>query len=109
MPVYMIIEIDIEDEAMYSRYIDHVYHIVTHHGGRYLARSGEVMPLSGDWRPDRIVLIEFETFEQLQACFSAPEYRSLAPLRERSTRSRAIVVPHWAEERDQSSRKKRTL
>jgi uncharacterized protein (DUF1330 family) len=48
--------------------------------------------LSGDWHPERVVVIVFETIEQLRKCFRSSEYLALAPLRERSTRSEAIVV-----------------
>jgi uncharacterized protein (DUF1330 family) len=92
MSVYLIVEIEIEDENLYSRYVEGVADVVHGHGGRYLARGGSVTPVSGGWVPERVVLIEFDTAEQVERCFSSPEYARLAPLRERSTKSRAIVV-----------------
>lgn len=92
MPVYMIIEIEIKDHEAYSQYVDRVQAVVEAHGGRYLVRGGTATSLSGDWHPERIIVIEFETHDQLQMCFASAEYRELAPLRERSTTSRAIVV-----------------
>jgi uncharacterized protein (DUF1330 family) len=92
MSVYMIIEIAVKDREMYARYVEQVRDIVEKHGGRYLVRGGEVTPLSGNWHPERIILIEFETMQQLQGCFHSPEYLALAPLREQSTSGRSIVV-----------------
>lgn len=92
MSVYMIIEIQVEDEWLYAEYVEKVRAIVEEHGGRYLVRGGVVTPLSGDWNPERMIVIEFESNEQLRRCFGSPEYLELAPLRKQSTVSRAIVV-----------------
>jgi uncharacterized protein (DUF1330 family) len=92
MPVYMIIDITIREHDLYSRYVEGVAEIVEKHGGRYLVRGGKVTALSGNWIPERIIVIEFQTLEQLRRCFRSAEYLALAPLRERSTDSRAIVV-----------------
>jgi len=95
MSVYMIIEIDIKNEELYSQYVEKVPEIIDQYGGRYLIRGGEVTPLSGHWNPERIIVIAFETVEQLQRCFSSPEYLELAPLREQSTVSKAIMVESY--------------
>ena len=36
--------------------------------------------------------VEFDSKQQLQECFNSPEYREIAPLREKSTIGRAIAV-----------------
>jgi uncharacterized protein (DUF1330 family) len=51
-----------------------------------------VTSLSGNWHPERIVVIAFDSMEQLRACFASPEYRAIAPLREGSTNSRSIIA-----------------
>jgi len=92
MSVYMIVEITVKDSELYSKYVDQVREIVEKHRGRYLARGGKVTPLSGNWNPERIILIEFEADEQLQKCFGSPDYREIALLREQSTTSKSIIV-----------------
>lgn len=92
MSVYMIIEIEIKDEELYAEYVERVREVVVKQGGRYLVRGGQVTPLSGNWNPERIIIIEFETIEHLRTCFGSEEYRELAPLREKSTLGRSIVV-----------------
>jgi len=92
MAVYMIVEIQAVNAVMYAEYVRKVRSVVEAHGGRYLARGGRVLFLSGDWKPERLILIAFTSFEQVERCLASPEYRELAPLREASTRSRAIVV-----------------
>lgn len=92
MSVYMIIDITIRDDDLYSQYVEGVSEVVEKHGGRYLVRGGKVTPLSGNWNPERMIVMEFETMGQLQRCFRSAEYLELAPRREQSTDSRAIVV-----------------
>ena len=90
--VYMLIDIQVEDNEQYYRYVQQVGGIVRAHGGRYLARGGEVTSLSGNWNPERIVIVAFDNLEQLKKCFASPDYLRIAPLREQSTVSRAIAV-----------------
>jgi uncharacterized protein (DUF1330 family) len=44
------------------------------HGGRYLARLGEVQLLERSWNPNMIVIIEFPNLEQARAWYRSPEY-----------------------------------
>jgi N-acetylglutamate synthase len=92
MPVYMIIEIQVNDPGPYAEYVRRVPAIVERYGGRYLARGGTVTPIFGDWHPQRLIVIEFPSLDHLQRWQSSPEYQALAPLRERSTITRAIAI-----------------
>ncbi|MFC1735474.1 DUF1330 domain-containing protein [Candidatus Hydrogenedentota bacterium] len=92
MHVYMIIQIEIKNRELYFKYVENVREIVESHGGRYLIRGGEVTPVAGNWHPERIIVIEFETAEALRSCFSSPEYRQIAPLREQSAIGKSIMV-----------------
>jgi uncharacterized protein (DUF1330 family) len=92
LPVYMLIEITIHEPELYAQYVEQVSAVVERHGGQYLARGGKVTVLSGDWHPERVILIAFPTLDDLCACLSSAAYRALAPLRERSTSSRAVAI-----------------
>ena len=62
MAVYVIIDIAVRDEAAkgdYLQYVEKVRPIVEKHGGRYLVRGGRITPIAGNWKPERVVLIEF--------------------------------------------------
>jgi uncharacterized protein (DUF1330 family) len=92
MVVYAIIEITIEDNETYLEYVKTVRSIVEQHHGRHLIRGGTVSPLSGDWRPERLVVIEFPSSTDLRRCFRSPEYKRIASLRECSTTSKVVMV-----------------
>ena len=77
MSVYMIIEIKIKNNELYSKYVEKIPEVIKKYGGRYLIRGGKITPLSGNWNPERIILIEFVTVEQLQKCFNHLSISSL--------------------------------
>lgn len=90
--VYMVIDISIRDNELYSRYVKQVPPIIKKYGGKYLIRGGKVTSIAGNWNPERIIVIEFTSMQHLQKCFQSPEYAQIAPLRKQSTVSKAIVV-----------------
>lgn len=92
MAVYLVVEIEIKDQELYSDYVNKVYDIVTAYGGKYIVRGGRVMLVSGNWNPERIIMVEFPNIQQMQNCFQSPQYLEIASLREQSTMSKAIVV-----------------
>jgi uncharacterized protein (DUF1330 family) len=92
MAVYLIIEVEIKDKGPYLEYLEKVRSIVEKYKGRYLARGGKVIPLFGNWNPERIVVIEFPSHEDVKRWLGSQEYKEISPLRERSTVTRAIVV-----------------
>jgi uncharacterized protein (DUF1330 family) len=95
MSVYFIVNVTIKnpaDRSLYDKYIEAVKPIVESYGGRYIVRSELVTPVSGGWKPDRIIVIEFPAKERLDACFRSEEYRSIKVLRESSVAAEAIIV-----------------
>lgn len=92
MPVYMIVEIEVLDSGLYGEYVRKVPETVGKHGGEYLARGEGIKPLAGGWEPERIIVLRFPGWSELESWLGSPEYRRLAPLREKSTRSRAVAL-----------------
>jgi len=90
--VYMVAELKIKDREKYGQYVERVYTIVRRHGGRYLIRGGRVTPMFGDWAPERMIVIAFDSLEALKECFASPEYLAVAPLREGSAETRAVIL-----------------
>ena len=90
--VHVIIDITIKDEEMYNEYIRQVSPIVKQFGGKYLVRGGAITPLAGGWNPERIIVLEFESKEQVFTWLKSPEYAQVAGLREQSTSSKAIII-----------------
>ena len=93
MSVYMIVEAkEVMDKKKYGEYIQKVPETIVRFGGRYLARGGQVKVVSGGWKPPRLIIVEFDSMAKCDAWWNSPEYRAIAPLREESTKTNAIVV-----------------
>ena len=92
MPAYVIVETDVHDPERYERYKDAAPGAITAAGGRYLARGGELAVLEGDWRPKRLVVLEFEDLEAAKRWYDGPEYREVRRLREGAATFRMVAV-----------------
>ncbi len=93
MPVYMIVEItEISDKDRYAEYIRQVPALVAKFGGTYLVRGNDTEVIEGSWKPQRLVIVSFPSREKFRAWYASPEYRAIAPLRERSTRTNVILT-----------------
>ena len=79
----MIIEAkEVMDRAKYGEYIEKVPRTIEKFGGKYLARGGQVTVVSGDWKPARLIIVEFASMEKFHAWWRSPEYRAVvAPAR----------------------------
>ncbi len=91
MPVYVILDIEVHDAERYAEYKRQVPAIIEKYGGRYLVRGGPVTAL-GDWKPERIVILEFPSQEKLQAFVGSPEYQPVLAIRNEATTSRVVIV-----------------
>ena len=88
----MLIDVTVLDADAYREYTARVPTVVARYGGRYLVRTDDVVPLTGDWRPERLIVLEFPSIERMTEWNFSPEYLALAPIRARATRTRAIAV-----------------
>jgi uncharacterized protein (DUF1330 family) len=92
MPAYVIVETDIHDPEQYERYKAAVPASLAAHGGRFIARGGEMAVLEGDWQPKRLVALEFDDLEAVQRWYRSPEYAEAKQLREGAAQLRMVAV-----------------
>ena len=98
MSVYMIIESKVMNLEKYQQYISQVPPIIAKYGGHYLARGGQVTSVIGDWKPERMIVLEFPSEANIHECLSSAEYRAIAPLRKAGAEVRAVVLPGYDEQ-----------
>ena len=89
--VFVVLIEEINDQKMYNQYIKHVVGIIASHHGEYIARSNNVTAFAGD-KPERSIVIGFDSMEEARKCFLSEEYASIKHLRENSTTSRAFFI-----------------
>ena len=68
MPAYVVVDVEVTDPTEYERYKALAPAAIANFGGHFLARGGQAETLEGEWSPNRIVIIEFESVERAKAC-----------------------------------------
>jgi uncharacterized protein (DUF1330 family) len=92
MPAYVIVETEITDPEQYERYKAASGGAVAAAGGRFVVRGGELAVLEGDWRPSRLVVLEFEDLEAARRWYRSERYQQARKLREGAARLRMVAV-----------------
>ena len=92
MAVYAIVNLQITDPARYAEYREKAPSTIARYGGKYLARGGEVEVLEGEWNPQRLVILEFESMERLHEWYDSPEYAPFKQLRSEAAVTEFFVV-----------------
>lgn len=92
MAAYVVVEIDVTDPVGYKEYRKLAGPAVAAHGGEFLVRGGKTETLEGDWQPNRIVVLEFLSFERAKTWWASKEYGAARVIRERTAKTRMILV-----------------
>jgi len=92
MPAYVIVETDVHDPEQYERYKAASPAAVAAGGGRFVVRGGDIAVLEGDWRPPRLVVLEFEDLPAAKRWYDSPGYRETRRLREGAATLRMVAV-----------------
>ncbi len=92
MVAYMLVTVDVTDPEQYRNYTDRSPAAIAKFGGRVLARGGRTVTLEGDRETRRVVVVEFPSVEQAEACYASPEYQEAKSHREGAATARFVVV-----------------
>ena len=89
--IFVVIIEKIHNQEMYDSYIRQVVGIIQAHNGEYIARSNKLIAFAGE-KPERSIVISFNSMEEAKGCFFSEEYEKIKHLRENSTKSRAFFI-----------------
>ena len=92
MKAYLVLDLTIHDFPGFSPYIAAIPAFIAKHGGRYIVQGVEPTVMEGDWKPERVVVIEFPARANAEAFLSDPECQALFRIRHETTTSRLILV-----------------
>jgi uncharacterized protein (DUF1330 family) len=93
MTVYMIADIKVTDNKWVAAYAASVHDLVDKHGGKYLARSGNVKTLEG--KPldtSLIAILQFPSEQAVNAFLSDPKYAPFSAARKQGSESRFQLI-----------------
>jgi uncharacterized protein (DUF1330 family) len=92
MHAYIVVQVTVKDPETYERYKHLAPESIALYGGRYLARGGALETLEGDWRPKRLVILEFPNMDQARAWWNSPEYAEAKALRQSCTDTQMVLL-----------------
>jgi uncharacterized protein (DUF1330 family) len=93
MTVYVIADIKVTDDSWIPEYAEKVHDIVHRHGGKYLARSANIVTVEGEQSDENLVaLIEFPSMDAVKAFGADPDYAPFGAARKAGTISHFRVI-----------------
>ena len=108
MAGYLIARVDVSDWLRYREYMRHTPRVIAQFGGHFIVRGGEHITVEGPQETNRLVVIEFPTFEQAKAFYESPEYKSIKKFRDGAGHAQFVIVDgysrdEWAKSLAESS------
>ncbi|MGB0799163.1 MAG: DUF1330 domain-containing protein [Planktomarina sp.] len=88
---YWIVHNRIDDVDGYENYKTAAAPALKEYGARFIVRGGSQTLLEGDMKP-RTVVIEFESVQAAQACYSSATYQAAKAIRETMAVGDLVIV-----------------
>jgi len=92
MKAYLVLDLSVNDVGRFRTYIAEIPAFIAKHSGKYLVRGVEPTTIEGDWKPERLVIIEFPARENAEAFLGDPDIEDLFRLRHDTTTSKLVLV-----------------
>jgi uncharacterized protein (DUF1330 family) len=89
---YVIAEVAVTDPEGYEAYKSAVEKTLVQYGGRYKVRGGQAEALEGDAPRGRLVVLEFDSYEQAKTWYDSPENGVAKKIRHATATSRLLLV-----------------
>jgi uncharacterized protein (DUF1330 family) len=92
MKAYLVLDLSVNDFGGFRKYIAEIPAFIAKHSGKYIVQGTQPTVVEGDWRPARMVIIEFPEREKAEAFLNDPEIQDLFKLRHDTTTSRLVLA-----------------
>lgn len=87
MPAYVIVDVHLQNRERFMEYAKQVPKTLEPYRGRFLVRGGAHETVEGDYRPERIVILEFPDLQAAKAWYASPAYQAILAIRTQSSRA----------------------
>ena len=94
---YLIVEMHITDPEAYKAYMAAAPAAVKAAGGEYLVRGGKHETLEGDWKPHRVAMLRFPSYQQAKAFYDGELYTAARAKRKGTTEYFNMVLVEGVE------------
>lgn len=92
MPAYVIVEVSIHDPASYEDYKKLTPAAIAAYGGKFIVRGAQTESLEGDWNPERIVVLQFDSVAKAKEWWASEQYTIAKKIRQASAYTKMLVV-----------------
>jgi uncharacterized protein (DUF1330 family) len=95
MPAYIIVHVNVIDPMLYDEYKSMTLETIQAYQGKFLARGGKTEVLEGDTKPQRVVILEFPSYELAKGWWGSDAYAGPKALRQQSAQTNMILIEGW--------------
>lgn len=92
MSAFVLVEVNIQDHVVYEEYKKLTPGSVEAYGGRFVIRGNPVLVMEGEWKYDRLVMLEFPTKEIALEWYNSKEYQEAKKIRENAASANFFIV-----------------
>lgn len=92
MKAYVTAIIDVRDPVRYADYVKLTPATIAPFGGKFIARGGRSEKLEGAMPANRIVVIEFPSYEQAKAWYDSEGYQVARAIRHSASTGSLVLV-----------------
>ncbi|MGA7810857.1 DUF1330 domain-containing protein [Bradyrhizobium sp.] len=92
MKAYLVLDLSVNDFGGFKQYIAEIPAFIAKHAGQYIVQGVQPTTIEGDWKPERMVIIEFPARENAEAFLADGEIQHLFKVRHATTTSKLVLV-----------------
>jgi uncharacterized protein (DUF1330 family) len=92
MKAYLVLDLAVNDFGCFRKYIAEIPAFIAKHSGKYIVEGAQPTTIEGDWKPDRMVILEFPERAKAEAFLGDPEIQELFKVRHNTTTSKLVLV-----------------
>jgi uncharacterized protein (DUF1330 family) len=92
MAAYLVVDIDVTNPTQFEEYKKLAPAAIAKYGGRYIIRGGAYEVIEGNWKPQRVTVVEFDSMEKGKAFYNSPEYQTAIKARAGAANMRMLLV-----------------
>jgi len=92
-PAYNVVEITIKDQDGYNKeYLPLVSKAIADAGGKFIVRGGKTISFEGAAPAPRVVVVQFENLDKLQAMYNSASYKDAIAVGDKYSTQRIFGV-----------------
>jgi uncharacterized protein (DUF1330 family) len=92
MKAYLVLDFSVNDLAGFRKYIAEIPAFIAKHSGKYIVQGVRPTTIEGNWKSERMVIIEFPDRDKAEAFLGDPQIQDLFKVRHDTTTSKLVLV-----------------